>query len=84
MESSINPTFKRDYQTHLQHLSLKGLQPKTTEAYARAIRLPDIVSIEEAERMFLATNKLSYRVFYFIVYSLQEEKDLAIKHSQYA
>jgi len=50
MESSINPTFKRDYQTHLQHLSLKGLQPKTTEAYARAIRLPDIVSIEEAER----------------------------------
>ena len=33
-----NPIFKRDCQTHLQHLKLKGLQPKTIEAYARAIR----------------------------------------------
>ena len=38
MTSSIDSTFKRDYQTHLQHLRLKGLQPKTIEAYARAIR----------------------------------------------
>jgi len=131
-----NPTFKRDYQTHLQHLKLKGLQPKTIEAYARAIRrigdyfgyqlhdlseaqlldyfsdllsthswsavkldlyglkffyqhvlskpwininlikpprairLPDIVTIEEVASLFRATNKLSYRVFYFTVYSL--------------
>ncbi len=30
--------FKKNYQIHLQHLKLKGLQPKTIEAYARAIR----------------------------------------------
>ena len=30
--------FDRQYQTHLKHLKLKGLQPKTIEAYARAIR----------------------------------------------
>jgi len=136
MTPSIDSTFKRDYQAHLQHLKLKGLQPKTIEAYARAIRrigdyfehqlhdlsetqllayfsdllsthswsavkldlyglkffyryvldkpwvnvdlvkpprakrLPDIVTIGEAARLFQATNKLSYRVFYFTVYSL--------------
>jgi len=136
MTPSIDLTFKSDYHTHLQHLRLKGLQPKTIEAYARAIRriggyfdhqlhdlseaqllayfsdllsthswsavkldlyglkffyqhvldkpwvninlikpprakrLPDIVTIEEAASLFRATNKLSYRVFYFTVYSL--------------
>ena len=30
--------FDRPYQTHLKHLKLKGLQPKTIEAYSRAIR----------------------------------------------
>src|SRR3989442_1274553 len=30
--------FARQYQTHLKHLKLKGLQPKTIDAYARAIR----------------------------------------------
>jgi integrase/recombinase XerD len=30
--------FARQYQTHLNHLKLKGLQPKTIDAYARAIR----------------------------------------------
>lgn len=30
--------FDRQYQTHLKHLKLKGLQPKTIEAYSRAIR----------------------------------------------
>jgi len=136
MTPSNDSTFKRDYQTHLQHLKLKGLQSKTIDAYARAIRrigdyfehqlhdlseaqllayfsdllsthswsavkldlyglkffyqhvlkkpwvtidlikpprakrLPDIVTIEEAARLFQATNKLSYRVFYFTVYSL--------------
>jgi len=30
--------FDRQYQRHLQHLELKGLRPKTIEAYARAIR----------------------------------------------
>jgi integrase len=32
--------------------------------------LPDIVTIEEAQRVFEATHKLSYRVFYFTLYSL--------------
>jgi site-specific recombinase XerD len=128
--------FDRQYQTHLKHLKLKGLQPKTIEAYARAIRrvggyfsnqiddlsaaqltdyftdlvashswssvkldlyglkfyyahvlgkdwvapglikppktqrLPDIVTIEEAKRVFAATRVVSYRVFFFTLYSL--------------
>lgn len=136
MTTSSDATFKRDYQILLKHLQLKGLQPKTIEAYSRAIRyigdwfecqirdlteeelleyfsallkthswstvkldlyglkffyrhvlhkpwvnvdlikppkavrLPDIITIEEAARLFEATNKLSYRVFYFTVYSL--------------
>lgn len=136
MTPSIDPTFKQDYQTHLQHLQLKGLRPKTIEAYSRAIRrigdyfeyqlhdlseqqllnyftdllgthswsavkldlyglkffyqhvlhkpwenvelikppkvvrLPDIVTIDEANRLFKTTHKLSYKVFYFTIYSL--------------
>jgi site-specific recombinase XerD len=128
--------FDRQYQTHLKHLKLKGLQPKTIEAYARAIRrlgdyfdhridalteaqltdyftdlvathswssvkldlyglkfytahvlrqpwvapglikpprtqrLPDIVTVAEARRLFAATRVVSYRVFYFTLYSL--------------
>ena len=128
--------FDRQYQTHLKHLKLKGLQPKTIEAYSRAIRrigdyfdqqidalseaqltdyftdlvashswstvkldlyglkfyyahvlkkpwvapglikpprsqrLPDIVTVEEAKRLFAATRVVSYRVFYFTLYSL--------------
>ena len=38
MSASSEQSFKRRYQTHLKHLRLKGLQPKTIEAYARAIR----------------------------------------------
>lgn len=38
MTSSSDSNFKHNYQTHLKHLKLKGLQPKTIEAYARAIR----------------------------------------------
>ena len=30
-------------------------------------RLPDIVTIAEAQRLFQATNTLSYRVFYFVI-----------------
>ncbi|MBK7846969.1 MAG: hypothetical protein IPJ73_06395 [Zoogloea sp.] len=36
----------------------------------KAQRLPDIVTVEEAQRLFSATRTLSYRVFYFTVYSL--------------
>ena len=128
--------FDQQYQTHLKHLKLKGLQPKTIDAYSRAIRrigarfdhqidsltetqltdyftelvtthswssvkldlygwkfytmhvlrkpwvapglikpprsqrLPDIVTIEEARRIFTTTRVLSYRVFIFTLYSL--------------
>lgn len=136
MQTSTTARFDRQYQTHLKHLKLKGLQPKTIDAYARAIRrmgtyfshqidtlseaqltdyfsdlikthswsavkldlygfkfytvhvlrkpwvmphlikppkaqrLPDIVTVDEAQRLFAATRKLSYRVFYFTLYSL--------------
>lgn len=136
MTKPSSADFDRQYQTHLKHLKLKGLQPKTIEAYSRAIRrigahfdhriddltepqltnyftellgthswsavkldlyglkfytqhvlkkpwvapglikppksqrLPDIVTIDEARRIFAATRVLSYRVFYFTLYSL--------------
>jgi integrase/recombinase XerD len=136
MTSSSESDFKQNYETHLKHLKLKGLQPKTIEAYSRAIRrigvyfdhhiddlsehqlinyftdlldshswsavkldlyglkfytthvlhkpwenvdlikppktqrLPDIVTIEEAKRLIIETFTLSYRVFYFTLYSL--------------
>lgn len=30
--------FEQNYQRHLEHLQLKGIQPKTIDAYSRAIR----------------------------------------------
>lgn len=38
MKPAIDEKFKHHYQTHLQHLALKGLQPKTIEVYSRTIR----------------------------------------------
>ena len=38
MSASSEANFKRQYQTHLKHLRLKGLRPKTIEAYARGVR----------------------------------------------
>lgn len=136
MKPASKAKFNRQYQTHLQHLQLKGLQPKTIEGYARAIRrigayfdyrlddlseaqltdyfcdllsshswsavkidlyglkffythvlhkpwvnvelikppkaqrLPDILTVEELQRLFLATRTRSYRVFFFTLYSL--------------
>ncbi|KQZ27056.1 recombinase [Duganella sp. Root1480D1] len=136
MELPVNAIFAIQYRQHLQHLKLKGLQPKTIDAYARAIRrigerfngdldgltaqqltdyftdllsthswsavkldlyglkffythvlrkpwaapglikppkaqrLPDIVTVAEVQRMIAATRILSYRVFYFTLYSL--------------
>jgi len=136
MTTTTAEHFDRQYQTHLKHLKLKGLQPKTIDAYARAIRrlggyfshqiddlseaqltdyfsdliethswsavkldlyglkfytthvlhkpwamphlikppksqrLPDIVTVDEAQQLFAATRTLSYRVFYFTLYSL--------------
>jgi site-specific recombinase XerD len=136
MQTSTNADFEQNYRSHLKHLKLKGLRPKTIEAYSRAIRrlgdrfdkqidhlseaqltdyftellashswstvkldlyglqfyyahvlrkpwvapglikpprtqrLPDIVTIEEAQRIFAATRVVSYRVFFFTLYSL--------------
>ena len=36
----------------------------------RAQRLPDIVTVEEADRLFMATRVPSYRAFFFTLYSL--------------
>ncbi|PKM14392.1 MAG: recombinase [Gammaproteobacteria bacterium HGW-Gammaproteobacteria-2] len=134
--SAVAAAFAHNYQSHLKHLTLKSLQPKTVEAYSRAIRrlgeyfdqridalteaqlveyftdlieshswstvkldlyglkfyyehvlkqpwlapglikpprsqrLPDIVTIAEADRLFLATRVHSYHVFFFTLYSL--------------
>ncbi len=136
MTSSSDSQFKHNYQTHLKHLKLKGLRPKTIEAYSRAIRrigayfnyqiddlseqqltdyfndllnshswnavkldlyglkfyykhvlrkpwqhidlikppktqrLPNIVTIEQADNLIMSTLKLSYRIFFFTLYSL--------------
>src|SRR5574344_397019 len=136
MTTEFPPAFARQYESHLKHLQLKGLQPKTIDAYSRAIRrlggyfdylivalseaqlteyfsdligthswsavkldlyglkfftqhvlkqpwampdlikapktqrLPDIVTVAEAQQLFSATRVLSYRVFFFTLYSL--------------
>lgn len=136
MKATSEEKFNHHYQSHLKHLTLKGLQPKTIEAYSRAIRrigayfdykidalsesqlvdyftdllsthswstvkldlyglkfyythvlhkpwsavdlikapkarrLPDIVTVEEVRQLFEATHTLSYRVFFFTLYSL--------------
>lgn len=38
MAATARDDFDRHYQSHLKHLKLQGLQPKTIEAYSRAIR----------------------------------------------
>ena len=136
MTPSIESKFNHYYSLHCKHLKLKGLQPKTIEAYSRAIRriggyfdghlddlsqdqlldyfhallerlswsavklglyglkffythvlakpwmdiplikpprttrIPDIITVDEARQLFLSTRKLSYRVFFFTLYSL--------------
>jgi integrase len=136
MTPSSNEQFNLYYSRHCKLLKLRGLQPKTIDAYARAIRriglyfdhqiddlsedqllnyfhallerlswsavkldlyglkffytfvlnktwhniplikppkckrIPDIVTLEEAQQLFKATHKLSYRVLFFTLYSL--------------
>jgi len=38
MTNDFPEPFSQQYDSHLKHLKLKGLQPKTIDAYARAIR----------------------------------------------
>ena len=136
MTPSIESKFNHYYAQHCKHLKLKGLQPKTIDAYSRAIRriggyfdghlddlsqdqlldyfhslldrlswsavkldlyglkffythvlnkpwvaipmikpprctrIPDIVTTAEAQQLFMSTRKLSYRMFYFAIYSM--------------
>ncbi len=136
MTPSIESKYNHYYSLHCKHLKLKGLQPKTIDAYSRAIRriaayfnghlddlsqeqlldyfhdlldrlswsavkldlyglkffythvlakswmgiplikpprntrIPDIVTVDEASQLFLATRKLSYKVFFFTLYSM--------------
>jgi hypothetical protein len=51
METLSEARFKQNYARHLQHLKLKGLQPKTIEAYSRAIRrIGDAVTVPTSVR----------------------------------
>jgi site-specific recombinase XerD len=136
MSTTCQEQFTRQYAAHLKHLRLKGLRPKTIDAYSRGVRrigaafdgciedlseaqlldyftalldthswsavkldlyglkffythvlhkpwvhvdlikpprgqrLPDILTVEEAQRVMQATRVLSYRVFFFTLYSL--------------
>ena len=136
MKSSNDSKFNTYYEQHCKHLKLKGLRPKTIEAYSRAIRrigeyfdlrlddltqdelldyfhqlkqraswstvkldlyglkffythvlkrewdqipiikspkvkrIPNILSVEEVDKLIKATRKLSYRVFFFTIYSM--------------
>jgi len=36
----------------------------------RCTRIPDIVTVAEAQQLFMTTRILSYRVFYFTIYSM--------------
>ena len=36
--NNASPAFEQRYASHLKHLKLQGLQTKTVDAYARAIR----------------------------------------------
>jgi hypothetical protein len=38
MTNATSGHFGRQYQTHLKHLKLKGLQPKTIDAYSLKFR----------------------------------------------
>lgn len=135
-EMPDDPKFKKYYKKHQKCLKLNGLQPKTIEAYSRALRrvgnyfdcqidnlssdqlldyfsdllishswstvkldlyglktfytnvldknwddvplvkppkvtrIPDILSVEQLNQLFAATNILSYRVFFFTAYSM--------------
>jgi site-specific recombinase XerD len=131
-----DPQFLEYYQKHQKYLKIKGLQPKTIDAYSRAIRrignyfngqlanlssdqlldyfhdllgshswstvkldlyglkffytnvlnktweeiplvnppktskIPDIITPDQANQIFAATEKLSYKVFFFTIYSM--------------
>jgi hypothetical protein len=38
LDEAAGRDFKLKHQSHLKHLKLKGMQPKTNDAYSRALR----------------------------------------------
>ena len=44
--------------------NIKLIQPPRTQ------RIPDILSVEQAQKLFMTTDKVSYRVFFFTLYSM--------------
>jgi integrase/recombinase XerD len=136
IETPKDPKFRRIYEKHCKLLKLNGLQPKTIDAYSRAIRrigerfeyeledlsfdqltdyftdlldshswsavkldlyglkffytqvlkkewvdipmvkapktsrIPDILTVKQLQTLFNATNRLSYRVFFYVTYSM--------------
>jgi integrase/recombinase XerD len=83
MTPSTNEQFNHYYALHCKHLKLKGQQPKTIEAYTRAIRriglyfdyqIADLSYDQLLDycngQLFQSTRKLSYRIFFFTLYSL--------------
>jgi len=136
MTAPTNAKFNHYYDLHCKHLKLKGLQPKTIDAYSRGLRrigkhfdgevddlsqeqlvdyfhsllerlswsavkldlyglkffythvlnkswvdipiirkpktarIPDIISPDEVQHLIMSTRKLSYRVFFFTLYSM--------------
>jgi len=131
-----SPQFNSYYQKHLKLLKLRGMQPKTIDAYSRAIRrignyfdcridnltsdqlldyfnelldshswntvkldlyglkffytkvlnktwddiplikppkttrIPDILSVEQVNQLFSATDKMCYKIFFYTIYSM--------------
>ena len=59
MTLSSETDFKQNYQTHLNLIKPPRVQ-----------RLPDIVIVAETGRLFAMTHTLSYRVYFFTLYSL--------------
>ncbi len=53
-----------------QHVLNKSWQNVTLLKPPRGVRIPDIVTPAQAQQLFMATSTLSYRVFFFVVYSM--------------
>lgn len=62
MKAISEENFKHSYETHLKHLKLKGLQPKTIEAYARAVRRIGMYFDHRIDA--LCTNRTIYDPFF--------------------
>jgi hypothetical protein len=48
----------------------------------RCTRIPDIVTVAEAQQLFMSTRQLSYRVFYFTVNELAGYLPMRIEGSE--